>query len=124
MPYIIASLMQFGRPVDIFIPVGENSVDCPRSLPMQQRHRAKSIQAHLVALGAPYDEVYVTSNNPKKLFDTMSKAEVIGWAEYLYKKRMMEWHPDKHPGEKERYTRMCQELGEEFQMLIIKLARR
>ena len=105
-----------------------------RTTPIQYRRRAKSIQAHLVALGAPYEEVYATRqeqnqfrktsvcyHSRNKLLDTMSKREILGWAEYLYKQRLAEWHPDRHPKEKERYTMMCQELGEEFQMLKAKL---
>ena len=96
--------------------------------------RKRSIQSHLVALGAPHDEVYATKQErnqfrkhencctkKNKVLDNMSRAEVLGWAEWLYKKRLTEWHPDRHLGEKERYTRMCQELGQEFVMLKAKL---
>ena len=78
----------------------------------------------LKELGAPIDEVYAyygnktrpkSNGNYKWAISDMNNAEILGWAEYLYKEAMKKYHPDQHPKNIGMYTEYCQYLGEMIQ---------
>lgn len=95
--------------------------------------RKSSVQSCLLFLGADWADVYYTreernkksnrAGNRSKLYDTLSNAEILDWAKHLYKKKLVENHPDKFKNKKKQ-EEVCRELGEAYETIKGKLRSR